>query len=105
MPTLTELVRILPKILDRRLSEREDISNHRRLLFHDPENKHVDKALELASWELNQGGYRLFYQELKAALFKQKNMSLDDNLVTEKYIGKKTKLDTGGKHVKIPKLI
>ena len=95
MPTLTELVRILPKILDRRLSEREDISNHRRLLFHDPENKHVDKALELASWELNEGGYRLFYQELKAALFKQKNMSLDDNIITEKYIGKKTKSYVG----------
>ena len=88
MPTLTELVRILPKILDRRLSEREDVSNHRRLLFHDPENEHVDKALELASWELNEGGYRLFYQELKAALFKQKNMSLDENIITEKYIGK-----------------
>ena len=65
MPSLTELVKVLPKILDRRSAERENTSTHRRLVFHDPENEDVDKALESASWKLNEGGYRLFYQEMK----------------------------------------
>ena len=49
VPSLTELVKVLPKILDRRSAERENTSTHRRLVFHDPENEDVDKALESAS--------------------------------------------------------
>jgi hypothetical protein len=60
-PSLSELIKVLSKILDKRSAERETTSTHRRLVFHDPENAEVDKALETASWELNEGGYRLYY--------------------------------------------
>ena len=86
VPSLSEFVKILPKILDKRSAEREHIYNHRRLVFHDPNNREVDDALELASWNLNEGGYRLFYQELKAALFKKDHMTLDGNKITKKYV-------------------
>ena len=95
VPSLTELVKVLPKILDRRSAERENTSTHRRLVLHDPENEDVDKALESASWKLNEGGYRLFYQEMKAALFKKENMKLEGNVITEKYIGNKTRTYVG----------
>ena len=65
--------------------ERENISTHRRLIFRYSEDKIVDKALEDASWKLNEGGYRLYYQELKAAIFKKENMKIEGNSITEKY--------------------
>ena len=89
VPSLSELIKVLPKILDKRSAERENISNNRRLVFRYPENVEVDKALELASWKLNEGGYRLYYQQLKAAIFKRDHMSLEGCKVTEKYIGEK----------------
>ena len=58
-------------------------------------DENVDKALEAASWKLNEGGYRLYFQELKAAIFKKENMKLDGNIITETYIGKKTKSYVG----------
>ena len=54
-PSLSEFVKVLPKILDKRSAERENITNHSRLVFHDPNNKDVNDALELASWKLNEG--------------------------------------------------
>ena len=44
-PTLSELVKVLPAILDQRSVERDTAS--RRLVFRYPENKHIDLALEV----------------------------------------------------------
>ena len=91
IPSLSELVTVLPKVLDKRSNERENNSTNRRLIFRFPEDKLVDKALEDASWKLNEGGYRVFYQEMKAAIFKKENMKVEGNFITEKYVGKKTR--------------
>ena len=87
-PSLSELVKVLPYILDRKSVERDN--SGRRLVFRFPDNKEIDRALEEASWFLNDGGMKRFFSELKSAECKKKNIVVNENKLTETYTGRKT---------------
>ena len=86
---MNDLIIALPRILTKRSAEREQKSSTRRLLFTDP-NPLINSALEKASWKLNEGGYRSFHRELKAAENKKQHMIINGTKIDEKYIGRKT---------------
>ena len=89
-PTLTELIDILPRILDGRSENRQrNIFSKRLVIYHkDPKYR---LALEAASWELNAGGMRVFHQAIEMCDTKEKHMKLlDDDRIEEKYTGRQT---------------
>ena len=61
---MTELIQILPEILDKRNEERiSKIANKRHIIYH--KNKEYREALELASWEIISAGMRSFHEALE----------------------------------------
>ena len=60
-PSLTELVCILPEILDARTESRLNTAHGKRFIIyhHNPE---YNEALEKASWELNAAGIRKYHE-------------------------------------------
>ena len=93
-PTLTEFIQVLPRALDERTAKREKDIVMKRLTIYDPKPE-LNKALSSASWKLNVEGMKKFHECLKMAESKEQNMSLDDESITEKYTGHKTKEYTG----------
>ena len=89
-PTLTDLINVLPKILDQRTENRQkNIFNKRLVIYH--KEPRYRTALEKASWELNAAGMRVFNTAINMCDNKEKNMKLtDDDHIEEKYMGKKT---------------
>ena len=55
----------------------------------------MNDALEEASWHLNEGGMKVFHQQIKAALRKIVDMTFEDGLITERYVGKRTRSYVG----------
>merc|ERR1712081_31848 len=92
-PSLSELVKVLPHILDNRSTER--VMAGRRLVYRYLENKSIDEALEEGNWTLNAGGMKRLFTELKAAECKAKHIQIEGYRLTESYTGKKTKNYTG----------
>ena len=88
-PSFHELILVLPKILDKRSSERAQASVNRRVIFHHkvPE---FDKALEQASWELNAGGMKAFYEALNMANDQKDKFDIVGEDITETYTGRNT---------------
>ena len=89
-PTLSELIQILPRALDERSAAREQEVLTKRLTIYDPDPE-VNKALALASWKLNREGMKKFHESLKMAQEREKNMTLEGNIITETYTGASTK--------------
>ena len=87
--SLKELIFILPKVLDKRSAEREQATAHRRVIFH---HKIVqfDKALEEASWELNAGGMKVYFEALTMAPDMKDHFEVVDGDISETYTGKHT---------------
>ena len=63
-PTLSELLLVLPRVLAKRTAEREQEYIQKRLIIHH-ENPKFDHALQIASWKLNLGGMKTFYEALQ----------------------------------------
>ena len=60
---MSELICILPEILDKRSEERmAKIVSKRLVIFH--KNPQYKEALELASWELNHAGMKTFQEAM-----------------------------------------
>ena len=70
------------------------ISTHdisvKRLTIYDPDPV-LNRAFGLASWKLNKEGMKKYHECLKMAESREKNMTLDGNVITEQYTGKNTK--------------
>ena len=89
-PTMEQLITILPKILDKRSEERETVIGTRRIVIHHP-NPVYKSALEEASWVLNAAGMRNFYKGILMADKRQKLITLENEILIEKYTGRKTR--------------
>ena len=89
-PSLTELIDILPKILDCRSEDRQKNIFHKRLVIYHKDPKYRT-ALEAASWDLNAAGMRVFNDAIKMCEAKENSMQLgEDGIIVEKYTGSKT---------------
>ena len=101
-PTLTDLIDMLPRILDCRTENRQqNIFSKRLVIYHkDPRYR---AALEAASWDLNAAGMRVFHTAIGMSENKEDSMKLtDDDKIEERYTGRKTapyvgKYQTDGK--------
>ena len=72
-PTLTDLINVLPKILDQRTENRQkNIFNKRLVIYH--KEPRYRTALEKASWELNAAGMRVFNTAINMCDNEEKNM-------------------------------
>ena len=77
IPTLSELIMILPKILDHRNEERQkQIYSSRLVIFH--KNPKFRIALEKASWVLNAAGMRLFHEAITMSDNKRDDMKIEN---------------------------
>ena len=61
VPSLSDLVCILPQILDARTESRMNTAYGKRLVIYH-ENPEYREALEKASWELNAAAIRLYHE-------------------------------------------
>ena len=91
IPTLSELIMILPKILDHRNEERQkQIYSSRLVIFH--KNPKFRIALEKASWVLNAAGMRLFHEAIMMSDNKRDDMKIenceDGEMLVENYRGR-----------------
>ena len=77
VPTLSELVSILPSILDARTEARMNTVNNKRLVIYHP-RKEYREALESASWELNAAEMSNFHEAFEILDTKEKYMQLLD---------------------------
>ena len=94
-PTLTEIINILPKILDSRSESRQTVIFNRRLVIYHKDPKYRN-ALDAASWELNAAGLRVFHEAIKMCDAKESCMTvLEDDRIEEKYTGRQTSAFVG----------
>ena len=77
-PTLTEIINILPKILDSRSESRQTVIFNRRLVIYHKDPKYRN-ALEAASWELNAAGLRVFHEAIKVCDAKESCMTISED--------------------------
>ena len=69
IPTLSQLITLLPAILDARMEVRMNTVHGKRfVIFH--ENQIYREALEKASWDLNSAGIRIYHEAIE--MFEQK---------------------------------
>ena len=88
-PSLEELILVLPKILDKRSSERELATINRRVIFHH-KNPKLNEALERASWDLNAGGMKVYFEALKMSHDQCDRFEVDGETIIETYSSSKT---------------
>ena len=63
-PSLSDLIRILPEILDKRNEERmSKVANKRHTIYH--KNPIYREALETASWKINSAGMRIYHEAME----------------------------------------
>ena len=90
IPCLTELIPVILKVLDERYKDRLLEAENKRFNIYD-ENPLYNSALNIASYELNVGGMRLFHKTLKLMWERKDLLALEDDKVVENYNGRTNK--------------
>ena len=94
IPSIEELISVLPKFFDKRSEERQkSIYETRLIIYH--KNPVYRRALETASWDLNKGDMKLFLECLKMKESKEKDMSMEGDTIVEKFRGRDTNTYVG----------